>query len=225
MSKPLKIFLIACGVILVLWIIGRLTNTFQFYTSPTEANEPTLKKGKTFFASILKTPKQMDFICFYGEVPGLGRITRVYRLCGVGGDLVEIRNGELFVNNISFDNKISLQHNYIISRQEFEKIKDELNIPEESIQYQSSDTLTVAIADKFILENKIIAKRVVYEKNYEDPEIYKVFSMHWNQDNFGPITVPQNKYFVLGDNRQNALDSRYSGFIDKSDYIATVLWK
>ena len=47
----------------------------------------------------------------------------------------------------------------------------------------------------------------------------------WTIDNFGPITVPEDRYLVLGDNRHNSLDSRYVGFIKKSDCKATVLNK
>jgi len=36
------------------------------------------------------------------------------------------------------------------------------------------------------------------------------------RDNFGPVTIPADSFFVMGDNRDRTLDSRFFGFVDEA---------
>lgn len=49
------------------------------------------------------------------------------------------------------------------------------------------------------------------------------FSLESIED--GAAVVPEGKYFVLGDNRRKADDSRYFGFVDEEDIVGVVYFR
>ena len=73
--------------------------------------------------------------------------------------------------------------------------------------------------------------------NFVDPRIMKktegryIFptfnrNKYGSRDNFGPIKIPKNKYFMMGDNRDNSSDGRQWGFVPHENVVgkASILY-
>lgn len=58
--------------------------------------------------------------------------------------------------------------------------------------------------------------------NVTDEPFDRKTTKDFNLTDIGYDTIPEGKYFVLGDNRIDSLDSRYIGLIDKEDIEGVV---
>ena len=143
---------------------------------------PNLKVGQLIFVSkssfsikvpfssyeIIKfaRPERSEVVAFH--LPQKSNVTHVKRVVAVAGDRVEIKEGNLYVN-------------------------DQLAL----IQNVGEESRNIASAEADLQMEKLGRKQP-----------YWIHLAKVKASDYGPVDIPPNHFFVLGDNRSDSVDSR-----------------
>lgn len=209
----------------------------QMYTLPTPSNEPTIKRGAIVFSSTLKKPSPNNFIVFKSDYfdPRTSFSTKgelhIFRLVAKESDVIEMKDGVLFRNKINVDSDRNLLCNYIVNAQFVSSLPNREELEEKGLLHQIVHDqfeiyLTTKEAEAFTKKGILVQKvNYLVADAFSNVEVFAWMNKEskWTLDNFGPLLVPKDCFFVLGGNRHNALDSRYVGFIKKENFRGTVL--
>ena len=202
----------------LLFIIARLTHGLDYLRIPSSSNEPTFHLGSIIFATRLKKPDRNAFICFKKRNENH---LYVSRCIAKGGDMVEIKDAVVYLNNKKLDEPYTWNE-YYISSKELSTIKGYVDRYKYPLRQLNDSTYSITFSAAEVRNYHLNLKPVILAHGVDDAELFIDFRKY-SPDNFGPVKVPENSYFLMGDNRHDAFDSRYIGFIKNDDVVSTVI--
>ncbi|MBN2460397.1 MAG: signal peptidase I [Candidatus Cloacimonetes bacterium] len=190
---------------------------FQNFKIPSSSMESTMLIGDYLYGDRLKyyfsEPQREDIVIFQypADPPEPGLPTVENPQPAISRD-----NYLLLIKPVYWDK----YNKKIIWHQKKNVVKRVIGMPGDTIQ----------IVNKKVFINGVPFIRD-YEQHIDRVNIpYDKGNLYWNgefmgsRDNFGPVVVPDAKYFVMGDNRDVSADSRYWGFLDRYDITGRPLF-
>ena len=215
-KSTIREYVEAIGVAILLALVIR-TFIVQAFKIPSGSMLPTLQIGdhilvnKFLYGPRLEVP--LTSLSF-GRLPGLSRPARgdvvvfvypqdpskdfIKRIVGLPGEVIEVRNRRVYVNQAAYEDP----HAHFEGSRSMRG-----NIPPLYVG-RAGDRLEIEDG-KLLVNGDAIP--------LPDPQ---VFSRHYgnlfHDGATGAVTVPENFYFMMGDNRDNSQDSRVWGPVGES---------
>lgn len=211
--------------LILVFIIIRVFGFFKIFDIAENSMSPTLKiEDKILITNILN--EKIDGIIVFNYKDSLiGLQSFAFRVIGKAEDIIEIKRGFVYRNEKRLT-EIETVHDYKITKKEYYFLKKNKEIISDyNLIKVKGDTLFICLQDKIAQRYNLNDRRFILPENYTDEYIEETYSQSWNKDFFGPLIIPEGKYFVLGDNRDNANDSRFIGLVDKEQIIGKVILK
>jgi signal peptidase I len=187
-----------------------------------------VKNGDVVVFNYPGCPERPDEFGGYDKYPVDLRTNYIKRCIGIPGDVVELRAGQVYVNNNVFPNPPGMQMEYAIEantqvnekvfqKYDISEFEQDLRITDKTIYYVKATEK--AVKDMKSLDFVKNITPMVMAKGDTTDIRYNTFPYNsrlfpFNRDNFGPITIPKKGVTIQLDERNLAL---YKGVITTFD--------
>ncbi len=115
-------------------------------------------------------------------------------------------NNVVLLNKLDYKlNDISRFDVVVVNLENEKLIKRVIGLPGEHIEFKN---------------NTLYVDGFVVEENFSHAKTHD-----FKLESIGYLTIPGDKYFVVGDNRNDSVDSRMIGLIDKEDILGSVSYR
>ncbi|MBN1155005.1 signal peptidase I [candidate division KSB1 bacterium] len=155
-----------------------------------------------------------------------------------------LEGDRVFVNKLAYDLKIPYTQTHLATWQHPQRgdivvcfspvdrtrlVKRVIAVPGDVLQMQNNQLYinskpitykSVTPLDRLDYENDLPHHGVIFEE-YLPGKTHAVMFMprYWSENSFASIEIPENKYFLMGDNRDDSADSRYFGLVDRKAIV------
>jgi signal peptidase I len=228
------------------------------YNVTTDSMSNTFNAGQVIKLKNKASINRGDIVFFRKDrKSGQGKETWLFRVVAFSGDTIEIKDGNLIVNN----NIIELPENSRLLYAITTSMPLDIKSFRENTVNQIADNKYIAYftMDEYIKVSKWsnvtgISRIVSNTGKHEKGIVRNDPTDTWNADQFGPLFIPsvgekirinqanrdlytdilpglqpdstvtikEKLYFLMGDNRSNASDSRFIGLVTESSIIGSV---
>lgn len=193
-------------------VLFLMTFIAQAMNVPTGSMQNTINIGDQFFVNkfMLGRPtpvigpllpqrdvKRGDIVVF--KLPHDPKVNYIKRVIGVPGDKLQVKGTRVFIND--------------------------QEIPEQRVFVQFGGQYDAALKEVRTEPAPPGAKYKTYhdvnDSDSFDPSLVSSDVKYGVRE---PITIPEGKYFMMGDSRDNSLDSRYWGFVPRDHIVGRPLY-